>query len=189
MRSIHICCTLLGLVLLCGTARAECDGTRNPDDSDFTSFFKSLGCKVKQGAEDVAEAAKPYAEKIGEGAKDIGSSVAQKYDELKHRLTDDGSTTPKSPVLSLQYDGPTERVPLAPIAPTVPASVLNPDPLGKCRPFSPAHSILPTDLRFTYSQIPLNSVADGLHNLRLTLRSLIAVFFFCLYLFVLFVAQ
>lgn len=136
MRSIHICCTLLGLVLLCGTARAECDGTRNPDDSDFTSFFKSLGCKVKQGAEDVAEAAKPYAEKIGEGAKDIGSSVAQKYDELKHRLTDDGSTTPKSP-LSLQYDGPTERVPLAPIAPTVPASVLNPDPLGKCRPFSP----------------------------------------------------
>lgn len=127
MRSITICCALLGLVLLCGSARAECDGTRNADDSDFTSFFKSLGCKVK----DVAEAAKPYADKIGEGAKDFGSSVAQKYDEIKHRLSDDAST-PKSPS-TLQFDAPTERVPLAPIAPTVPANVLNGDPLGKCR--------------------------------------------------------
>lgn len=124
MRSITISCALLGLVLLCGSARAECDGTRNADDSDFTSFFKSLGCKVK----DVAEAAKPYADKIGEGAKDFGSSVAQKYDEIKHRLSDDAST-PKSPS-TLQFDAPTERVPLAPIAPTVPANVLNGDPLG-----------------------------------------------------------
>ncbi|KAH8416488.1 hypothetical protein KR222_005529 [Zaprionus bogoriensis] len=129
MKSIIICCALLGLVLLCGRADAECDGKRNEDDSDITSFFKSIGCKVKQGAEDVAEAAKPYTDKIGEGAKDFGSSVAQKFDEIKHRLSDDASSTPKSPS-SLQYDGPTERVPLAPIAPTVPADALNADPLG-----------------------------------------------------------
>ncbi|EDX16531.1 GD24780 [Drosophila simulans] len=49
---------------------------------------------------------------IGEGAKEFGSSVAQKYDELKHKLTDEPSTTPKVPVA---YDAPTEKVLLAPI--------------------------------------------------------------------------
>lgn len=186
MRSITICCALLGLVLLCGSARAECDGTRNADDSDFTSFFKSLGCKVKQGAEDVAEAAKPYAEKIGEGAKDFGSSVAQKYDEIKHRLSDDAST-PKSPS-TLQFDAPTERVPLAPIAPTVPANVLNGDPLGKCRVcLSRSYSLSRSDLTalcFACSQIPLSSATIGLQS-----QPNRSYFFFFVFVFVLFVAQ
>ncbi|XP_023166615.1 uncharacterized protein LOC111596573 [Drosophila hydei] len=122
MKTIVICCSLLCLVLLSGQARAaDCDEVKNPDDSDFKNFFKSIGCKVKQGAEDVADAAKPYTDKIGEGAKELGSSVVEKYKELKQRLTDDAST-PKSP-LAVQVDAPTERVPLAPIAPTVPADV------------------------------------------------------------------
>lgn len=131
MKTIVICCSLLCLVLLSGQARAaDCDEVKNPDDSDFKNFFKSIGCKVKQGAEDVADAAKPYTDKIGEGAKELGSSVVEKYKELKQRLTDDAST-PKSP-LAVQVDAPTERVPLAPIAPTVPADVAsNAQAIGK----------------------------------------------------------
>ncbi|XP_001991904.2 uncharacterized protein LOC6564559 [Drosophila grimshawi] len=120
MRSIIICCALLSLVLLMranGAQAADCV----TEDTGITGFFKTLGCKVKQGAEDVADAAKPYTDKIGEGAKELGSSVAQKYDELKHRLTDDAST----PKTSVAYDAPTERVPLAPIAPSVPADLVS----------------------------------------------------------------
>ncbi|KAH8386615.1 hypothetical protein KR093_001590, partial [Drosophila rubida] len=116
--AVILCSLLLGLALLCGDARAaDCETTKDPNDSDFTNFFKKIGCQVSNGAEQVVEAAKPYAEKIGEGAKEFGSNVAQKYGEIKHRLTDDAST-PKSTVT---YDAPTERVPLAPIAPGIPA--------------------------------------------------------------------
>ncbi|XP_034118316.1 uncharacterized protein LOC117577582 [Drosophila albomicans] len=126
MKSIVILCSIvLGLMLLsCETHAADCDASRDPEDSDFKNFFKNIGCKVSQGAEQVVEAAKPYAEKIGEGAKDFGSTVAQKYDELKHRLTDDAST----PKATVTYDAPTERVPLAPIAPGIPAELANPQP-------------------------------------------------------------
>ncbi|XP_068158821.1 uncharacterized protein [Drosophila tropicalis] len=103
---------LLGMLLVLNV-RADCDDTKAPDDSDFTHFFKNLGCKVKQGAEDVAEAAKPYATKINEGAKDIGSRLAQKYDDIKHHLSDDSSDKPQ--VTPVVYDAPTEKVPLAPI--------------------------------------------------------------------------
>lgn len=131
MKSTIIFCALLCLALLSGQARAaDCDEVKNPEDSDFKNFFKSIGCKVKQGAEDVADAAKPYTDKIGEGAKELGSSVVEKYKELKHRLTDDAST-PKSTLVA-QVDAPTERVPLAPIAPTVPAEIVaNAQNIGK----------------------------------------------------------
>lgn len=113
---------MIGLMLLVAVAevRGECDEVKAPEESDFKHFFKNLGCKVNQGAKDVAEAAKPYAEKIGEGAKDFGSSVAQKYDELKHKLTDEGSTTPKAPIA---YDAPTEKVLLAPISVSPPPAL------------------------------------------------------------------
>ncbi|EDX02886.1 uncharacterized protein LOC6525958 [Drosophila yakuba] len=113
MKSLVVC-SWIGLVLLmaAGQVRAECDEAKSPEDSDFKHFFKNLGCKVNQGAKEVAEAAKPYTDKIGEGAKEFGSSVAHKYDELKHKLTDEPSTTPKVPVA---YDAPTEKVLLAPI--------------------------------------------------------------------------
>ncbi|XP_017064048.1 uncharacterized protein LOC108103174 [Drosophila eugracilis] len=116
-----VVCSLIGLVLLvaAGQVRAECDDTKSPEDSDIGHFFKNLGCKFNQGAKEVVEATKPYAEKIGEGAKEFGSSVAHKYDELKHKLTEELSTTPKVPVA---YDAPTEKVLLAPIGgPSTPA--------------------------------------------------------------------
>lgn len=131
MKSIVILCSLLGLVLLsCGTHAADCDEARNPDDSDFKHFFKNLGCKVSHGAEQVVEVAKPYAEKIGTSAKDIGSSVVQKYDALKHSLSHDGSGSGSTPSTPVAYDAPTERVPLAPIAPALPAEITNPQPIG-----------------------------------------------------------
>ncbi|XP_020802072.1 uncharacterized protein LOC110179054 [Drosophila serrata] len=114
--------SLIGLVLLVAIAgvRCDCDDEKAPDESGLTHFFKNLGCKVNQGAKDVADAAKPFADKIGEGAKDFGSSVAQKYDEFKHKLTDEASTTPKAPVA---YDAPTEKVPLAPIGGSPPPAL------------------------------------------------------------------
>ncbi|SPP78020.1 uncharacterized protein LOC117580780 [Drosophila guanche] len=124
MKSFLLCSTLFAVLLIVQVqvqVRADCDETKSPDDSDFKHFFKNLGCKVKQGAEDVAEAAKPYTDKIGEGAKDFGSSVAHKYDELKHRLSDDTSS-PKPPS-AVPYDAPTEKVPLAPIAPSHPPAL------------------------------------------------------------------
>ncbi|EDW27154.1 GL16381 [Drosophila persimilis] len=119
-----VLCSLIALLLIdvaVVQVRADCDETKGPDESDFKHFFKSLSCKVKQGAEDVAEVAKPYTDKIGEGAKDFGSSVAQKYDELKHRLSDDTSS-PKPPS-AVPFDAPTEKVPLAPIAPSHPPAL------------------------------------------------------------------
>ncbi|KAM8718417.1 hypothetical protein ACLKA7_001604 [Drosophila subpalustris] len=130
MKCIVILCSLLGLVLLsCETHAADCDAAKNPADSDFKNFFKSLGCKVSNGAEQVVEVAKPYAEKIGEGAKDIGSTVAQKYDAFKHRLSSDGPA-PSASSAPVAYDAPTERVPLAPIAPALPAEITNPQPIA-----------------------------------------------------------
>ncbi|XP_034480229.1 uncharacterized protein LOC117786224 [Drosophila innubila] len=131
MKCIVILCSLLGLVLLsCGTHAADCDVAKNPDDSDFKHFFTKLGCKVSNGAEQVAEAAKPYADKIGEGAKQIGSTVVQNYDVLKHRLSSDGSGSGSTPRPPVAYDAPTERVPLAPIAPALPAEITNPQPIA-----------------------------------------------------------
>lgn len=128
MKCIVILCSLLGLVLLsCGANAADCDEVKNPDDSDFKNFFKNLGCKVSNGAEQVVEAAKPYANKIGDTAKDIGSSVAEQYDALKHRIISDDHTS-SAPV---PYDAPTERVPLAPITPALPAEITKPQPIGE----------------------------------------------------------
>jgi len=63
MKSLVVC-SLIGLVLLVagGQVRGECDEVKAPEESDFKHFFKNLGCKVNQGAKDVAEAAKPYTE-------------------------------------------------------------------------------------------------------------------------------
>ncbi|KAH8238617.1 hypothetical protein KR032_011461 [Drosophila birchii] len=114
--------SLIGLMLLVAVAevRGECDEEKAPDESDFKHFFKNLGCNVNQKAKEVAQAAQPYADKLSEGAKDFGSTVAQKYDELKHKLTDDASTTPKAPIA---YDAPTEKVPLAPIGGSPPPAL------------------------------------------------------------------
>ncbi|XP_034490811.1 uncharacterized protein LOC117794312 [Drosophila innubila] len=118
MKCIVILCSLLGLVLLsCGTHAADCDEVKNPDDSDFKNILKNLGCKVSNGAEQVVDAAKPYANKIVDTAKDIGSSVVDQYDALKHRIIDDNPTS-SAPV---KNDAPTERVLLASITPALPA--------------------------------------------------------------------
>ncbi|XP_030379881.1 uncharacterized protein LOC115628061 [Scaptodrosophila lebanonensis] len=131
MKAIATCSLLLVLLALTSnTWAADCDEAKNPDDSDFKHFFKNIGCKVKQGAEDVAEAAKPYADKIGEGAKDFGNTVAQKYDQLKHRLTDDAPSSTTSTASSGAAPvpvAPTERVPLAPIGGPQSSPILNAD--------------------------------------------------------------
>ncbi|KAH8420018.1 hypothetical protein KR009_005015 [Drosophila setifemur] len=114
--------SLVGIFLLvaCLEVRADCDEPKGPDDSDLGQFFKKVGCQVKKGAEELSEAAKPYADKIAEGAKSFGSKVAENYDTLKHKLTDESSTTPRGQV---PYDAPTEKVPLAPIAPSSPPAL------------------------------------------------------------------
>ncbi|KAL7745679.1 hypothetical protein ACLKA6_009886 [Drosophila palustris] len=128
MKGIVILCSLLGLVLLsCGTHAADCDEVKNPDDSEFKNFFKNLGCTVTHGAEKVAEVTKPYTDKIGDVAKDIGNTVVQQYDSLKHKITSD-DPAPGAPS-AVKYDAPTERVPLAPIAPALPAEITNPQPI------------------------------------------------------------
>ncbi|KAH8298736.1 hypothetical protein KR018_007337 [Drosophila ironensis] len=115
MKSLVICCMLLVVLVACVQVRADCEEQKKPEDSDFTHFVKHYACKVKEGAGEVAEAAKPYADKIGEGAKELRDQVSKKYDELKHKLQDDSSSTTAR---TLTYDAPTEKVPLAPIAPS-----------------------------------------------------------------------
>ncbi|ALC48326.1 CG9691 [Drosophila busckii] len=123
MKWFIICALFVAVALLSARAHAaDCDQAKNPEDSDFKNFFRSVSCKVKQGAEEAAIVVKPYTDKIGDGAKEIGSSVANKFDELKHKFTDEG-TTAKAPTV-MPFNAPTERVPLAPIAPAVPTELL-----------------------------------------------------------------
>lgn len=91
----------------------DCD-EKSKDDSDVTAWFKNLGCHIKKGAEDLQESAKPWAEKIAANAKEFGHTVAQKYDEVKHKLTDEDKST-ESALKAIPLNIPTEKVPLAPL--------------------------------------------------------------------------
>ncbi|XP_037937629.1 uncharacterized protein LOC119671165 [Teleopsis dalmanni] len=115
-----MCLTLLGLVLFVAYANAGCDdNSKESDEGDVKSWFKNLGCSIKKGAEDLGEQAKPIASKISETAKDFGNTVAQKYDELKHKLTDDTAQAASSST-PINLGAPTEKVPLAPLHGEVP---------------------------------------------------------------------
>lgn len=105
------------------------DGSKDSNDGDVTAWFKNLGCQIKKGAEDLQESAKPWAEKIAANAKEFGHTVAQKYDEVKHKLTDDDKST-ESTARAMHLSGPTEKVPLAPL----PSAAALTDGLGEHTP-------------------------------------------------------
>lgn len=115
--------TLLALIMLSATnsVNADCEDEAKEDDS----WFKKFGCQIKKGAEDTYqtvkkgaeegyEAVKPLGEKIATSAKEFGSNVAKKYDEVKHKLTDDPVPIENQPAGHVANE-PTEKVPLAPI--------------------------------------------------------------------------
>ncbi|XP_017491137.1 PREDICTED: uncharacterized protein LOC108379302 [Rhagoletis zephyria] len=116
MKSLSLI-AILALALCVAYVHADCgeDSSKTSEEGEVTHFFKNLGCKIQKGAENLQENAKPWTDKIGASAKEFGSTVAQKYDELKHKLTDDnkadGPSTP-FPVAN----APTEKVPLAPLS-------------------------------------------------------------------------
>ncbi|XP_067641941.1 uncharacterized protein [Eurosta solidaginis] len=109
---------------------ADCndDNSKSSDEGEVTHFFKNLGCKIQKGAENLQENAKPWTEKLGASAKEFGSSVAQKYDELKHKLTDENKDAGPSTPFPIA-NAPTEKVPLAPLfGETVAAQTNNNNP-------------------------------------------------------------
>uniref|UniRef100_A0A1B0ADJ2 Uncharacterized protein n=1 Tax=Glossina pallidipes TaxID=7398 RepID=A0A1B0ADJ2_GLOPL len=94
--------------------QADCDEpSGDSDDGEVKQWFKKVGCSIKKGAEDFQESAKPWTDKIANSAKDFGTSVAQKFDEVRHRLTDDKPTSEATRVGF--NEEPTEKVPLAPL--------------------------------------------------------------------------
>lgn len=114
---------LLALIVLSATnsVNGDCDDGSKEDDS----WFKKFGCQIKKGAEDTYqtvkkgaedgyEAVKPLGEKIATSAKEFGNSVAKKYDEVKHKLTDEPVPIENQPAGHVAHE-PTEKVPLAPI--------------------------------------------------------------------------
>lgn len=121
MKSYFIWAFLTLLVLAATTVKADCEDEVKEDDS----WFKKVGCQVKKGAEDAYqtvkkgaedgyEAVKPLGEKIATSAKEFGNTVAKKYDEVKHKLTDDEVPIDNKPTAPVTNE-PTEKVPLAPI--------------------------------------------------------------------------
>lgn len=64
-------------------------------ESDFSTFFKKVGCSLKKGASKVKEGAKKLGGEIKEGAKkfkavakEFGSDVKTKFGEFKEKLSD-----------------------------------------------------------------------------------------------------
>uniref|UniRef100_W8CBS7 Uncharacterized protein n=1 Tax=Ceratitis capitata TaxID=7213 RepID=W8CBS7_CERCA len=107
---------VLALALCLTYVHADCgDSSQSNEDGEVKQFFKNLGCKIQKGAENLQENAKPWADKIGSSAKEFGSTVAQKYDELKHKLTDDNNSDGPSTPFPVA-NAPTEKVPLAPLS-------------------------------------------------------------------------
>lgn len=97
------------------SVNAGCDdGSKDSNEGDVTAWFKNLGCQIKKGAEDLQESAKPWVEKIAANTKEFGHTVAQKYDEVKHKLTDEGKPLETAP-RAAPLNEPTEKVPLAPL--------------------------------------------------------------------------
>ncbi|XP_005183436.1 uncharacterized protein LOC131801478 [Musca domestica] len=100
--------TFLALILLSATkAEDEKKDCGDPEkDGQVTAWFKNAGCTLK-----------PYADTVATKAKEFGSTVAQKYDEVKHKLTDSdekhGDEAASAPAAAVVTS--TEKVPLAPI--------------------------------------------------------------------------
>ncbi|XP_073831946.1 uncharacterized protein [Musca autumnalis] len=100
--------TFLALILLSATKAEEekkdCGDAEK--DGAVTAWFKNAGCTLK-----------PYADTVTNKAKEFGSTVAQKYDEVKHKLTDsdekheDAAAAPAAAAVVTS----TEKVPLAPL--------------------------------------------------------------------------
>ncbi|XP_061387017.1 uncharacterized protein LOC133321963 [Musca vetustissima] len=99
--------TFLALILLSATnAEEEKKDCGDPEkDGQVTAWFKNAGCTLK-----------PYADTVATKAKEFGNTVAQKYDEVKHKLTDSeekpdaASSAPAATVVTS-----TEKIPLAPL--------------------------------------------------------------------------
>lgn len=111
----------LAIIVLSTTVKADCEDDQKEDDS----WYKKLGCQIKKGAEDGYEAVKkasgdgidalkPLGDKIATSTKEFGSTVAKKYDEVKHKLTDDEVAINKHADAPIANQ-PTEKVPLAPL--------------------------------------------------------------------------
>lgn len=125
MKSVTLV-TILAFALFFAYVHADCDDSaQSNEDGDVKQFFKNLGCKIQKGAENLQENAKPWAEKIGTSAKEFGNTVAQKYDELKHKLTDENDSNGPSTPFPVA-NAPTEKVPLAPLSGEAAASSSNP---------------------------------------------------------------
>lgn len=125
MKSVTLV-TILAFALCFAYVQADCDDSaQSNEDGDVKQFFKNLGCKIQKGAENLQDTAKPWAEKIGTSAKEFGNTVAQKYDELKHKLTDDDNSNGPSTPFPVA-NAPTEKVPLAPLSGEAAASASNP---------------------------------------------------------------
>ncbi|XP_053947829.1 uncharacterized protein LOC128856549 [Anastrepha ludens] len=109
---------ILALALCVAFVHADCDddSSKSSDDGEVKQFFKNLGCKIQKGAENLQENTKPWTDKIGASAKEFGNTVAQKYDELKHKLTDDNDSNGPSTPFAVVANAPTEKVPLAPLS-------------------------------------------------------------------------
>ncbi|KAI8126803.1 hypothetical protein CVS40_3246 [Lucilia cuprina] len=122
MKSYIIWAFFALIVLSATSVRADCEDEVKEDDS----WFKKVGCQIKKGAEDTYqtvkkgaedgyEAVKPLGDKIATSAKEFGNTVAKKYDEVKHKLTDDNKPIDDKPADTLLASEPMEKVPLAPL--------------------------------------------------------------------------
>ncbi|XP_065364883.1 uncharacterized protein LOC135957963 [Calliphora vicina] len=122
MKSYFIWAFLALIVLSATNVKADCGDDAKDDDS----WFKKVGCQIKKGAEDTYEsvkkgaedgyeAVKPLGDKIATSAKEFGNTVAKKYDEVKHKLTDENVSIDNKPAENLHANEPTEKVPLAPL--------------------------------------------------------------------------
>lgn len=67
---------IIAIALCVAYVYAECE--------DDDSWLKNLGCNITTGAAAVAN-------KVGNATKDLGETVAAKYDDVKNKLTDDNS--------------------------------------------------------------------------------------------------
>ncbi|XP_055912614.1 uncharacterized protein LOC129946457 [Eupeodes corollae] len=111
MNKLFLVGFLILVVAALGDVGAECvdgelvqptggvtNGTDNGEekkDSDFSVFFKKVGCSLKKGAGQVKEKAKELggeikqgAKKFTESAKKFGSNVKTKFGEFKDKLSD-----------------------------------------------------------------------------------------------------
>lgn len=103
---LFIVWTFLALILFSATnAEEEKKECGDPEkDGQVTAWFKNAGCTLK-----------PYADQVATKAKEFGNTVSQKYDEVKHRLTDSSDEKKTDSDSAPVVITPTEKVPLAPL--------------------------------------------------------------------------